>query len=119
MIYLFYNYYNLFRAKGTYTSFQFAACNLLFIFCFFNLIAISLLARIIGLFDIFKLDAKYLIGFCLFLLLLIILFYNRKKKYLPIIERYDKIPKRWSFYLPFWIYIAISFFLPLFLLAYK
>ncbi len=118
MNYLFYNYYKLFRRKGTYTSFQFAACNLFFIFCFFNLIAISLLARIIGLFDIFKIGSQYLIGFCILLMLLIILYFNRKKIFHPIIERYDKIPKRWSFYVPFWIYVTISFFLPLFLLAY-
>jgi hypothetical protein len=118
MNYLFYNYYSLFRKYGTYTSFEFAASNLLSLFCFWNLLAIALLAHILGLFDVFKLNKYYLIGFSIILLVFILWHFTRQKVFKIVIKRFDNISKRWSFFIPFWTYITISFFLPLLLLFY-
>ena len=118
MKYLFYNYYKLFQIKGTYTSLEFAASNLFFIFIFFNLTSLALIARIINLADIFSIKIYYLIGFSFLLLILTIYYFSNHNRTNKILEYFERQNKKWTFYFPFWIYVISSFFAPLILLVY-
>jgi hypothetical protein len=111
--------YKLVEKTKTSSSFNFVACNLVFTILFFNVLTIALILEIqniVKIFDIFS--STSLIAFGLFLLLLVHLYFNYKKRYLKIIEKYNLIKTSTYNSVLFWIYLIASLILPFILVYY-